>query len=56
MSTDIFDDGLVHDHAWARDAGPARAAAFPKADVRHAQTPSTVFHDERMLHWDQRTP
>ncbi|MDT7952664.1 MAG: hypothetical protein RQ966_14270 [Acetobacteraceae bacterium] len=40
------DDGLCHDHHWARDAAAARQA-FPRvADVSCVGTPSSTVHDD----------
>lgn len=49
MTTEQFDDGLVHDHGWANHSRAARKDIFPIADVRFARTPSTVYHDDQMV-------
>lgn len=55
MSHD-FDDGLVHDHSWARSHAQTHLAAASRpgraerprlvADAARVTTPSSVFHDD----------
>lgn len=48
MSEDNFDDGLVHNHAWAQEPVLTRSALPPVAHAPSVPTPSTVLHDDRM--------
>jgi hypothetical protein len=48
MPEENFDDGLVHNHAWAQEPAMPPAALLPVAQAASATTPSTVLHDDRM--------
>ena len=54
MTHDHFDDGLVHPHGWASthypNRGPNRENPAPVADAKAARTPSTVHHDDHLVH------
>ncbi len=45
---DDFDDGLIHNHSWAKDGDRIRDTSYPIADVSALRTVSTVHHDEHV--------
>lgn len=48
MPEDNFDDGLVHNHAWAHEPAMTPSRLPPVAHAASVPTPSTVLHDDRM--------
>ncbi len=43
---DDFDDGLIHNHGWAKGGDRIRYTAYPVADVSAIRTVSTVQYDD----------
>jgi hypothetical protein len=48
MPEENFDDGLVHNHAWAQEPALAPSVLLPVAHAPSVPTPSTVLHDDRI--------